>query len=121
MNSEENSSSKSFSEDFQKVLRIIVKFLNFEWNTERFKCLLNDGEGQFHRKKTCIDKGSLDFDSINLDLANGQNTMDIYQKKHIRWINSAIRKVQLAMSERSIDSTPLSKYKNDNVNIVFCP
>ena len=107
-------------EGLEKTLKAIVKFLNFDWDTERFKCLLNDNEGQFHRKKTCIEKGSLDLTSSGLNLENGKHTMDIYQKKHITWINSAISKVQLSMKARSIDSTHLSKYRNSNVKIVVC-
>ena len=118
--SEENVKSTRFSEGIEKTLKAIVKFPNFNWDTERFKCLLNDNEGQFHRKKTCIEKGSLDLTSSGLNLDNGQHTMDIYQKKHITWINSAISNVQLSMKTRSIDSTHLSKYRNSNVKIVVC-
>ena len=120
LTSEENVKSTRFTERLEKTLKAIVKFLNFDWDTERFKCLLNDNEGQFHRKKTCIEKGSLDLTSSGLNLENGKHTMDIYQKKHISWINSAISKVQLSMKARSIDSTHLSKYRNSNVKIVVC-
>ena len=78
--SEENVKSTRFSEGLEKTLKKIVKFVNSDLDTERFKCLLNDNEGQFQRKKTCIDNGPLDLTASALNLDNGQHTMDIYQK-----------------------------------------
>ena len=117
----ENATVTSYPEDFEQNLRAIIEFLDFQWDTERFKCLLDDNEGKFHRKKTCIDAGPLELSSSSLTLANGNYTMSIYQKKHIIWINSAISNVHLAMKERGFDSTHLSKYKSGLVNIVICP
>lgn len=117
---EENAPITSFPERLEKNLKEIIKFIDFKWDTERFKCLLNDNEGKFHRMKRCIDNSSLDLTSSRLNFDNRNATMDIYQKKHIIWIQSSITKVQQAMKERSIDSTYLSRYISKHVKIVFC-
>ena len=117
---EENAPITSFPERLEKNLKEIIKFIDFKWDTERFKCLLNDNEGKFHRMKRCIDNSSLDLTSSRLNFDNRNATMDIYQKKHIIWIRSSINKVQIAMKERGIDSTYLSRYISNHVKIVIC-
>ena len=100
----------------------VIKFLNFEWDSERFKCLLSDnGDTNRRRARTCIGNGSLDLSSSSSYLASGKQKIDIYQNKHINWINSAIRNVQLAMEKRGIDSTRLSRYKSTGLKIAICP
>ena len=118
---EQNSHSTSFSEGLENYLKVIIKFINFKWDAERFKCLFNDNEGKFHRKRTCINSSSLNLTPSSLNIDNGKPTINIFHKRHIIWIHSAINKVQLAMKERSIDSTHLSKYKYNHVKIVICP
>ena len=118
---EENAPITSFPERLEKNLKEIIKFIDFEWDTGRFKCLLNDNEGKFHRMKRCIDNSSLDLTSSRLNFDNRNATMDIYQKKHIAWINSAISSVQQAIKKRNIESTCLSEYKGNHVKIVICP
>ena len=118
---EDKAASASYPESLERHLKLIIRFLDFEWDTERFKCLLNDNEGNFHRRRACIDKGSLGLASFNSYMVNGKHTMDIYQKKHITWINSAISSIQLAFKKRSIDSTCLSDYKSNHVKIIICP
>ena len=118
---EDKATSASYPEGLEQNLKSIIQFLDFEWDTERFKCWLNDNKGRFQRMRTCIDKGSLDLASFSSYLVNGKHTMDIYQKKHIAWINSAISSIQQAIKKRNIESTCLSEYKGNHVKIVICP
>ena len=83
--------------------------------------MLNHKNDKFNRKRRCIDNDSLDSSPYGSNVSNEKQKIDIYQKKHITWINSAINKVQLAMKKRNIDLTPLSSYKSSPVKIVFCP
>ena len=121
MSNKENSSRKSLPDSFEKTLKAIIKFLHFDWDTTRFKCVLNHKNDKFNRKRRCIDNDSLDSSPYGSNVSNEKQKIDIYQKKHITWINSAINKVQLAMKKRNIDLTPLSSYKSSPVKIVFCP
>ena len=109
-------------------LKKITTFLDFEWNEQRMKCLSKHNKGKFQRKKACLDKGHLDLKSVKLDVetnnihdgANSTDSFDVYTKKHVIWINSAIRKVKHEIERRGLDSTYISNYKNQNVRINIC-
>ena len=80
---EQNSHSTSFSEGLENYLKVIIKFINFKWNAERFKCLFNDNEGKFHQKRTCINSSSLNLTPSSLNIDNGKPTINIFHKRHI--------------------------------------
>ena len=104
-------------------------FLDFEWNEQRMRCLSKHNKGKFQRKKACLDKGHLDLKSVRLNVvqtnnihegANSTDSFDVYTKKHVIWINSAIRKVKHEIERRGLDSSYISNYKNQNVRINIC-
>ena len=113
----------------EQNLKEITTFLDFEWNEQRMKCLSKHNKGKFQRKKACLDKGHLDLKSVRLNViqtnnihdgANSTNSFDVYTKKHVIWINSAIRKVKHEIERRGLDSSYISNYKNQNVRINIC-
>ena len=121
---------ESLTADFvEQNLKEINTFLDFEWNEQRMRCLSKHNKGKLKRKKACLDKGNLDLKSVKLNVvetknihggANSLDSFDVYNKKHVIWINSAIRKIKHEIERRGLDSSYISNYKNQNVRINIC-
>ena len=93
------------------TLEKIVKFMNFTVQKERLDCVSKYRKGKFYQNGKCIPKTQKqDCDEDGF----------IYSKKHVRWINSAIRKVNKAIKQRGFDNSHLQSYENINVKLPYC-
>ena len=124
---------ESLTEGFIEMsLRSVTSFLDVEWDDLRMKCIskYNKGNGNKtkKRKKGCINRGRLDSESIQLNTqtnninngANNTNSFNIYTKKHVTWINSAIKNVKHEIERRGLDSSYISNYEGQNVRVTIC-
>ena len=102
VNTPKNKTVPKGSKNLEKTLKRIIKFIDFGWNTRRFECLRKEKEGAFHRKKRCINNGSLDLTSVSVNCTDWSLVglpIPIYSRKHITWIHSAITNVQQALKK----------------------
>ena len=114
------------SDSLENTLKTIAKFLHFQWNEHRFGCIQKHN-GNPQSNPNCLSKGLLNITSkqfisyaTNCWTATENCTFNIYAKKHIIWINSAIRNVQRAIEIHGLDPSIMSKYKNKNVLVSVC-
>ena len=115
------------SDSFEDTLKTITKFLNFQWSKHRLGCILKYDNHPFQTNDTCLPKGHLDITSkhVNSYLTNCKTSREkcqfhIYTKKHIIWINSAIRNVQREIRDHGIDASLMSNYKDKNISLSIC-
>ena len=93
------------------TLEKIVGFMNFKVPKERLSCVVKHQNGKFIQNGKCItktQKRACEEDDF------------IYSKKHVRWINSAIRKVNKAIRNRGFDHSQLQAYENTNLKLPYC-
>ena len=106
-----------FYEDFSKedtflpTIERMIKFMNFTIDKGRLECVAKHRKGKFYQGVKCIEKR---------DSSGNQNVDHIYSKKHVRWINSAIRKVKTAMKDRGLDGTKMNTYENTEIKLNYC-
>ena len=125
----------------QTLLTDIGNFLGIPYTKKRMRCLLKHREGlnAIRRKPKChpndlftsehgISTSSNIKQKINQTKCNVHQlysskescTLEIYNKKHIRWINSAIRKVKHSIAVRGIIWPGSFQYENTQVIINVC-
>ena len=125
----------------QTLLTDIGNFLGIAYTKKRMRCLLKHREGlnAIRRKPNChpndlfirghgISTCSNIKQKINQTKCNVHQlysskescTLEIYNKKHIRWINSAIRKVKHSIAVRGIIWPGSFQYENTQVIINVC-
>ena len=115
------------SNSFENTLRTIAKFLNFRWSKHRLGCILKHNVKPFQTNDTCLPKGLLDIKSkhvnsypTNCATSREKCKFHIYTKKHIIWINSAIRNVQREIRKHGIDPSLLSNNTKKNISLSIC-
>ena len=91
-------------------------------------CALKRNEVRNHRNKAHYEKDHFDMKSkqfiaskTNSCSPNETAKWNIYDKKHLIWINSAIRNVKYEIEKRGIDSSFLSNYIIRKWSIYICP
>ena len=99
-------------ETFIPTIERMVKFMNFTIDIGRLECVSKHRKGKFYQSVKCIQKR---------DQSENENVEYMYSKKHVRWINSAIRKVKNAMKDRGIDATKMNTYENTKIKLNYCP
>ena len=97
---------------FIPTIERMVRFMNFTIDKERLNCVSKHRKGKFFQGAKCIGKRRIQDN----ETFNGY----IYSKKHIRWINSAIRKVKKAMEDRGLRGTHMDTYENTNIKLNYC-
>ena len=98
------------TDSLMPTIRKMMTFMNFTIDEDRLNCVSKHGEkGSFYQAVKCVRKRPSD-----------ENIDYIYSKKHIKWINSAIRKVNRAIKDRGFDDTHLRTYENTNVKLNYC-
>ena len=106
-----------YYEEFRKkdnlipTLERIVHFMNFTVPRDRLNCVSKHRKGKFYQNAKCVTKKQNPA---------SQNNDYIYSKKHIKWINSAIRKVRKAIKRQGSDDTHLRAYENTNIKLSYC-
>ena len=119
----------NFNDRFiEDALKNLTNFMNFEWNAQRFNCVLECDKEEDYRKKASLVKSHLDIKSntffaskINSCAPNETYTWNIYSKTHITWINSAIRNVKHELQKRGLDSSNISGFEHKHWRIYVCP
>ena len=88
-----------------------MQFMNFTVDNDRLNCVSKHRKGTFYQAAKCVGKSQ----------TQGIENIDyIYSNKLIRWINSAIRKVQNAMKDRGLDGSHMHSYVNTKVKLKYC-
>ena len=97
-------------DNLEPSIKNIVTFMNFTIHDERLKCVSKHRKGRFYHDGKCIPKTQKQVCGDEF----------VYSKKQIKWINSAIRKVNIKIRERGFDDLHLKTYENTNVKLKFC-
>ena len=98
------------TDSLMPTIRKMMTFMNFTIDEDRLNCVSKFGvKGNFYQAVRCVRKRP-----------NDENVDYIYSKKHVKWINSAIRKVNRAIKDRGFDDTHLRTYENTNVKLNYC-
>ena len=99
------------TDQLKSTLTGIASFLNHTIDNKRMECLLKHSR-DLQRNKKCITT----FEKERINFENKY----IYSRKHIRWINSAIKAVSRKVKSRGFDSSHLLSYQNTNVKLRYC-
>ena len=108
-----------YYEDLKNIRRLkhtlkdVCKFLDFEFNEDRFSCILKHPYKKFKRKERC-------FENIEGEYLEGYNISNVFEEKHSVWINSAISRVYNALISRGMLSNTIQKYKNTVIKLNMC-
>ena len=97
----------------KQTLKDVCKFLEFEFNEDRFSCILKHPYQKFKRNEGC-------YEHLEGEYLEGYNTSNVFQEKHNVWINSAISRVHHALISRGMSSNTLHKYKNTVIKLNMC-
>ena len=99
------------SEQLNSTLTQIASFLNHTVDNKRADCFIKHLRDSQRREKCIItsEKNQRSFENKY-----------IYSRKHIIWINSAIRTVSKAAKNRDFDSLHLLSYQNTNLKLKYC-
>ena len=93
------------------TIKKVTEFMNFTVQKERLDCVSKHRKGKFYQSAKCIPKTQKEA---------GEKDDFVYLKKHVKWINSAIRKVNKAIKNRGFDDSHLRTYENNNVKLTYC-
>ena len=103
---------KLISDELNSTLVDTISFMNMTTDNERLECAMKHSEGRFPRRRKCIAK------ETTKQKCNENEY--IYSKKHLMWVNAAIRKVRGKVKKRGLDSSCISKYENTNIKLKYC-
>ena len=95
------------------TLKDVCKFLDFEFNEDRFSCILKHPYQKFKRNERC-------FKNPEGEYLKGYNRSNVFEEKHSVWNNSAISRVYNALISRRMLSNTLQKYKNTVIKLNMC-
>ena len=95
------------------TLKDVCKFLDFEFNEDRYSCILKHPYQKFKRNERC-------YENLEGEYLEGYNISNVFEEKHIVWINSAISRVNNALISRGMSSNTLHKYKNTVIKLNMC-
>ena len=98
-------------DQLDSTLMDIASFLNHTIENKRLDCFIKHSR-DFERVENCIV-------TSEKERRNFKNKY-IYSKKHITWINSAIRAVSIEAKTRGFDSVHLLSYQNTNLKLKYC-
>ena len=109
-------------------LKELMRFLNIEWDEQRFSCMQKFNEANVRQKKTHYNKSHLAINS-NKFIASSTNSctpneiysFDIYSDKQFIWMKSAIRVVKRELEKHNLHTSPLFNYSNYNLKVYVCP
>ena len=100
------------SDKLKFALSDTVAFMNMTIDNSRLDCTIKHSQGSFPRKEKCIKK-----EDIKPKCIENEN---IYSRKHIIWINYAIRTVRSKVKKLGLDTSYMKNYENTIVNIKYC-
>ena len=90
----------------------MVSFVNMTAERKRVDCAIKHSEGRFPRKDKCIKR-----EEIKPKCNDGET---IYSRKHVLWINSAIRTVESKVFKHGLDFSHMKTYENTVVKLKYC-
>ena len=96
------------TELLKQTMKDVCKFLDFEFNDERFNCILKNPYDRFKRNNHCL-KPLMSL-----------NPSEVFHAKHRVLLDTAIDKIHNAMSSRGIMSNNIVKYKNTTIKLDIC-
>ena len=107
----------------------LMRFLNIEWDEQRFSLMQKCNEDRVRRKKTRYTQGHLDNQTSNKFIASSTNSctqneiysFDIYNDKQFIWMKSAIRRVKRELEKHDLHSSPLFNHQCKNLRVYVCP
>lgn len=116
------------SDLLENTLKNITHFLHMQWNDHRVWCTFKHiNKSNLLKNSTCFPKGHLDIKSkefishsTNCGASSVNCEFNIYTKRHIIWINSAIENVQREIEKRGLDSSLMPNYKHTNISLSIC-
>ena len=97
--------------NLKPALEKIIQFMNFTTHKERLDCVSKHRKGNFYQHAKCIPNAKKD---------DQQNNKYVYSAKHVRWVNSAIRRVNNEIKRRGFDDSYLNSYENNNFPLTYC-
>ena len=100
------------SDELKSALSDTIAFMNMSIDNNRLDCTIKHSLECFPRKKRCIRKEDVKPKFIENE--------KIYSRKHIIWINSAIRTVRSKVKELGLDTSYMTNYENTIVKIKYC-
>ena len=106
------------SSALKPTLKDVCKFLDFEFNEDRFNCLIRHPFSLFQRNKGCMKNVARNGDVEDLSLSI-RKQKNIFQTKHNIRINSAIEKINNAARRRGLLGIS-HDYKNTKVQFNVC-
>jgi hypothetical protein len=127
----------------EKLLNHISTFLGFGCSKKRMRCVLKHKAGRaiYHRKQKChnnhfpftqgdepkysssnkqTNTNEMKFPTHHFNVSSKSYALEIYDKKHMTWINSAIKNVKYASEKRGIVWPELTKYISTQIRINIC-
>ena len=99
------------TDELDSTLMDIASFLNHTIEHKRLDCFIKHSR-DFERNEKCIVMSEKERSSFQ--------SKYIYSKKHIIWINSAIRTISREAKIRGFDSLHLLSYQNSNLKLKYC-
>ena len=103
---------KLISDELKSTLVDTILSMNLTIDSERLECAIKHSEGIFPRIEKCLSKES--------KKQKCNENEYIYSRKHIMWVNAAIRKVRRKVKKRGLDTSSISKYENTNIKLKYC-
>lgn len=117
----ENGSAKN-------TLKKLTHFADLEWNEAHLNYVLNGWEDKlrprkytFKKDEPYVNDAKFIASTMNSCAHSQQFAIDIYSKKHVVWINSAIRNVKHELKKRGLDESYISNYETKNFRVFICP
>ena len=99
------------TDQLNATLMDIAMFLNHTIDNKRLNCF-NKHARDFQRDEKCII-------TSETERRNFENKF-VFSRKHIIWVNSAIRAVSKQAKNRGFDSLHLLSYQNTNLKLKYC-
>ena len=100
------------SNEVKSTLSDAIAFMNITIDNNRLDCTIKHFTGSFPRKEKCIKKEDIKQKRIENE--------SIYSRKHIIWINSAIRTLRRKLKKLGLDTSYMKNYENTIVYIKYC-
>ena len=92
----------------KQTMKDVCKFLDFEFNEDRFNCILINSYDKFKRNKHCL-KPLMSL-----------NPSEVFHAQHRVLLDTAIDRVHSAMYNRGITSNNMVEYKNPTIKLEIC-
>ena len=112
----------------ENTMKKLTELMSFDWKVQQLNCVSKRNQGIVDRKKSSCEKCHFNTNSktyiASKKISCGPNetyTINIYNKKHYIWINSAIRNIKKELEKRGLESSYISNYETKSWLIYVCP